>query len=72
MDKPRKAYVWFHFLNLDTLGEIFHGLGTGCEQDIAFTCRGDELAGQLQVVGVVEDQQPAGVPFWPAFDGFDD
>ena len=63
------CFLQVHFLDFDALGYWLGGLGAGGEEDVAFGGLREEIAGDGEVVGVVEDQEPAGVVFEPALGG---
>ena len=71
MQQEEGRFLRFQPFHLDALGDARCRLCACGEQDVSFASRWEELAEQREVVGIIEDEQPAGVILEPAFDCID-
>lgn len=71
-EQEEGAFLGVHLFDFDALGEGAGDLGAGGDEDVAPGFAGEELFDEVEVVGVVEDEEPALVLLQPAFAGVED
>ena len=70
--QQQRAFLRRQFLDFDAGGDHTCRLITRREQDISIMAGGQELPGHGQIVGIVQDEQPALVSGQPALDSSHD
>ncbi len=66
-----RPLFWSHGVQFDLASQTTHRLGAGGEQGVPLCAFWEIVPDHRQIVGIVEDEQPAGVRLKPLFHGMD-
>ena len=72
MQQEAGAFLRFHLFYFDALSDTSRRVCTSGQQNMCLPPRWQEVLHYREVIGIIENEQPAGMLLEPVFDGLND